>query len=727
MRLINAKMLFIIAITLLLSFVGLAVSLINPNFIKPIQNIVFDGLQQLKPRQDAESLVVFAAIDEPSILTLGQWPWPRSKLAEMVEKITDAGALAIGFDIVFSENDRTSPKSIFDNLPKSTKNLSAVSKVLESLPDNDKVFAEIIRKSHVVLSFFKQQAGIGTKLEKKAGISWLGEDLSSQLENFEGSVASLPAFQSAASGLGYITLSGEKQDDIIRSVPLFASQKDTVYPSFAIEVIRIALQNITGDLKSFIIKTTYSGTEGGSADGASGENASITAAKVGDVVFPLKRDGQLTIYYARENPDRYVSAKDILTENNEWLSDKFAGKIVLFGASAVGLHDIRTTTLREAVPGVSVHGQIIDQIISGDLLQRPDWLTGAETVLAILFTLIIVILVPITGAIGAAFIGAICALIICAICWFAFTNYNYLMDPTLPLVISIAAYLLMTAMMYFFAEKEKRFVRSAFQHYLAPNLLARLERDPNALQLGGEIRHMTLMFMDVRNFTQISETLNPEQLVSFLNTLLSPLSDVIQEHEGAIDKYIGDSIMAFWNAPLDVDDHPSKACRAALKMLIKLDEMNDANAFGFEELGLGKVSIGIGINTGEGCVGNMGSSSRFDYSVIGDTVNVSARLESASKEAKWPLLVSKATASEAPEFAYLDAGLLELKGKSEPQQVFALVGDETIAESSSFSSLVNARNQIRGKSKKKNSIGLDKLHVDFTPTTIERLTEFLSK
>lgn len=720
-------MLLIIAITLVLSFVGLAFSLLNPTFLKPVQNIVFDTLQQIKPRDNRESFVVVASIDEESIKEFGQWPWPRDKVALMVDKMSNAGALAIGFDIVFSEADRTSPKSILQNLPAESEDKNALAKLLSSLPDNDEVFAQAIGRSPVVLSFFKQQEKTGKSIQKKAGISWLGENLSDRLVIFDGSVASLPELQKQASGQGFATLSGEKQDDIVRSVPLFATQQGTVFPALSIETLRVALETATGEPKSFVIKTTYSGTEGGSVEGGSGLNAFITAAKVGDIVFPLDNLGQLTVYYGHDVKSRYISAKDILQKPDEWLEEKFGGKIVLVGASAVGLQDIRATTLREPVPGVSVHGQLIDQLISGDVLQRPDWIPGAETVLAIVSTLIIVGLLTVTGAIGAAVIGAICALFICAISWVAFARYQYLMDPTLPLAISFTAYLFMTAMMYFFAEKEKRFVRSAFQHYLAPNLLTRLEADPKALQLGGEIRHMTLMFMDVRSFTPISEKLNPEQLVAFLNTLLSPLSDIIQKHEGAIDKYIGDSIMAFWNAPLDVEEHPTKACKAALEMLKKVDEMNANNAFGFKELGLGDVRIGIGINTGEGCVGNMGSSSRFDYSVIGDTVNVSARLESASKDVGWPLLVSKETANEAPHMAYLDAGKLELKGKLEPQQVFALIGDETFARSEAFIKLtakLKDRDKLRSDSF---DDVLAKLTTSSYPYFIERFGKFLKR
>jgi adenylate cyclase len=232
------------------------------------------------------------------------------------------------------------------------------------------------------------------------------------------------------------------------------------------------------------------------------------------------------------------------------------------------------------------------------------------------------------------------------------------------------------------------------------------------------------MFLDVRGFTGISEKLDPQELVTFLNGLLSPLSDIIQAREGAIDKYIGDSIMAFWNAPLNVDEHPRKACLAALAIVDKVEEMNAEDAFSFKKIGMGDVRIGIGINTGEGCVGNLGSTSRFDYSVVGDAVNVAARLESESKAAKWPILVSKPTAEACPDLAFLPAGNLALKGKSASMPVFALVGDDALAKDAGFS-LLREKIELLVRSKGK-SAKAKKLLKDCLDLAPPHLHDFIS-
>jgi adenylate cyclase len=247
-------------------------------------------------------------------------------------------------------------------------------------------------------------------------------------------------------------------------------------------------------------------------------------------------------------------------------------------------------------------------------------------------------------------------------------------------------HLLVTGVLYVSTDGERRFVRRAFGQYLAPELLAKLERQPRGLVLGGEMREMSIMFMDVRGFTPISETLSATDLVHFLNTLLSPLSEAIQAQDGTIDKYIGDSIMAFWNAPVDVEDHAARACRAALRMGEIVREMNERDAFGFRAMGRRDltVRIGVGINTGEACVGNMGSERRFNYSVIGDAVNTAARIEASCKAVGADLLVSEETMRAAPGFAVLEAGRVALKGKARPAALYALVGDESLGASAAF-------------------------------------------
>ena len=446
----------------------------------------------------------------------------------------------------------------------------------------------------------------------------------------------------------------------------------------AIESLRIVQGAST-----YVLKTTQASGE------ISGGGLAMTEFKVGDFIVPVTADGSMLIYATPMIADSFLSAARIFDDPVESLAPLIEGHLVFIGASASGLRDIRTSTLGESVPGVYMHAQIADQILSGEFLVRPDWATGAEIALMITLGALTVLILPLVGAIASAAFGATAAVAVLGGSWIAFSQYGLLIDPIFPMATGGAIFLLTTILLFAFAEREKRFVRGAFQRYLAPDLLGKLEQNPDLLKLGGEIREMTLLFMDVRGFTPISEKLSPEELVAFLNELLSPLSEIILKHEGAIDKYIGDSIMAFWNAPLDVDDHPKKALTAALAMIEEVERLNREDAFGFKRssVDLDEVKIGIGINTGESCVGNMGSSRRFDYSVIGDTVNIAARIESSCKAVGWPLLVSADTASACPEFAMLEAGAIPLKGKSEPITLFAVIGDEAFANQDSWRAL----------------------------------------
>lgn len=365
----------------------------------------------------------------------------------------------------------------------------------------------------------------------------------------------------------------------------------------------------------------------------------------------------------------------------------FEGHVVFVGTSSVGLYDIRTTPLGDLVPGVSVHAQAAEQILSGTFLSRPDWADGAEIIATVLIGIIVIALVVYLGAIWAAFIGGVLAVLVYAGALHLFRSDGLLLDPVYPTLANLfVVYAATTAMLYFLTEREKRFVRAAFGQYLAPEMVKRLETAPDALKLGGEMRDMTILFMDVRGFTPISEQLTPTDLVAFLNALLSPLSDEIQNNEGTIDKYIGDSIMAFWNAPMSVEDHARLACRTALAMTAIVDRLNAEDAFRFKARNLPArdVRIGVGLNTGEACVGNMGSDRRFNYSVIGDAVNVAARIESSCKAVGADCVVSQETALAAPDFAFLEAGAIPLKGKSVPIKLFALVGGPDLAATPEF-------------------------------------------
>ncbi|MGI9402326.1 MAG: CHASE2 domain-containing protein, partial [Rhizobiaceae bacterium] len=624
-------------------------------------------------------------IDEKSIAEFGQWPWPRTRIAQMVNRLRELGALTIAFDMVFSEADRTGPTEFLRQLPEQNEDTKAeLKKLLSELPENDSVLAEAMQNMPTVLGFFNVNEAAMELPKQKAGFAFLGDDPKSILQPIEFSVTSLPIFQDAALGNGSITLA-VSADDVVRRVPMFFTDQTNIYPALAPEALRV----VQG-AGSYILKTTAASGE------VQGLALSMKEFKVGDFIVPVDHTGNMLIYFTKNDPSLYISPKDLLAEDSKKLKPLLEGHIVFVGASASGLRDIRVTALGESVPGVFMHAQIVDQILSGEFLNRPDWAQGAEISAMILTTVLIVLILPFAGAVTSALFGLVFSFAVIGTSWFAFTQYGILLDPLFPMLSGGAIYVLTVFLLFAFTEREKRFVRGAFQRYLAPDLLAKLENNPDSLKLGGEIRELTLLFMDIRGFTPISEKLSPEELVTFLNKLLSPLSDVILKSEGAIDKYIGDSIMAFWNVPLDVEEHPRKAAIAALKMLETVDELNASDAFGFKADGkeLGEIQIGIGLNTGEGCVGNMGSDARFDYSVIGDTVNVASRIESSCKAVGWPLLISQSTASQCSGFAMLEAGSIALKGKSKPELLFALVGDEELGQCTEWKQLSRVHAQL---------------------------------
>jgi adenylate cyclase len=348
------------------------------------------------------------------------------------------------------------------------------------------------------------------------------------------------------------------------------------------------------------------------------------------------------------------------------------------------------------VPGVELHAQAIEQILQGSFLQRPDFVTPAELLYILLLGLLIAFLIYRLGATASAVLGAFAIAAVVAVSWYAFDAFGWLVDPIYPAIALTAVYLAGTLFVFLRTERERNRVRHAFGHYMAPALVERLADDPSRLRLGGEARDMTLLFSDVRGFTTISEGLEAEELTHFLNTLFTPLSNIILEEQGTIDKFMGDAVMAFWNAPLDDPEHASHACSAALRIMRGMPALNARWREEAESKGrrFAPVKIGIGLNTGTCCVGNLGSETRFDYSVIGDNVNVASRLEGQSKTYEVVTIVGETTTERAPEFAFLELDLLKVKGKTEATRIFALLGNNAFKQSQGFIDLTACHSEF---------------------------------
>jgi len=706
-----------------LIFCALALRIWDPSPVARLRSLVFDTYQQIEPREFNPSLPLsIVDIDEDSLKKIGQWPWPRTVLADLVRKLTDDGAAAIGFDIVFPEPDRMSPANALRFWPQSDA-LAGLREEVEKLPSNDQVLAEAIGQSAVVLGFIGTPEG-GSIPQSKAGFANSGDDPTLFAPSFPGAAASLSELQDKAAGAGSLNWLPE-QDQIIRRIPMVVQVGDKLYPSFVADMLRVAQGAST-----YVVKSS-----GASSEQSFGEQTGIVKIRIGDYQVPTEADGQMWIRFSKTAKERYLPAWHVL--NGDIGKDQIEGRIAIIGTSAAGLLDLRATPLEAAVPGVELHAQAIEQILQGSFLQRPDFVTPAEMLYILVLGLLIAILIYRLGALGSAVVGGIAVIAVVGVSWYAFQAFGWLVDPIYPAIALTATYLAGTLFVFLRTERERNRVRYAFSHYMAPALVERLADDPSRLKLGGETRDMTLLFSDVRGFTTISEGLDAEELTHFLNSLFTPLSTIILEEQGTIDKFMGDAVMAFWNAPLDDAEHASHACRAALRIMEQMPGLNERWRGEAEAKGrtFHPVRIGIGLNTGVCCVGNLGSDTRFDYSVIGDNVNVASRLEGQSKTYDVVTIVGEATTERAPDFAFLELDLLKVKGKTEASRIFALLGGSDFKQSHKFIDLStrhteflqryraqdwDAAEALRRECGRMNGAGLDQLYALYR----ERITYF---
>lgn len=651
----------VIGLTIVAVFTLLRAS--DPQILRQARDVTFDEYQRVAPRGFEPMPVKVIDIDEASLREFGQWPWPRDRLAKMTERLIGMGAAAIAFDVLFAEPDRLSPRTVLRDVGGVDPSIVA------TLPDNDAIFAQAILDKPVVLGFGLTNEGSYLP-PVKAGFAVTGETATEAPPRLRAATPLRPQLEANAAGLGHISLNPGLSSAVVRAAPLFLSDGQQFYPSLALEALRVAQGASTYVLAA-------------APDVAN----RLTAVKIGDFVVPLTSTGELWLYVTPDTTERYISARRILADEtpSPEIRSSIEGSIVFIGTSAAGLQDVRTTALGQNVPGVSIHAQIVEQILSGRYLSRPDWADGLEILSIALAGTLLVLLTTFVSPVVALVCGLAVTGLALVASWLAFYYGGLLFDPLAPILAASITHFAATAYRFLVTDRERREVRQAFGRYLSPSLLYRIEHTRNALSLGGDDRELTVMFVDVRSFTEMSERMTPTEVVAFLNTLLDALSRHVLANEGTLDKFIGDSIMAFWNAPIDVANHPQKAVRAALGMRETLARLNAEDAFGF---GAGQdVRIGIGIHTGLACVGNMGSEARFNYSAVGDTVNIAARIEAACKDVDFDVLVSEATAQALPDFALLDAGSLGLKGKTTRTRLFAVAGDESLAASPAFAEL----------------------------------------
>jgi len=647
----------------------------NPGPLVDLRNGLFDLYQRAAPRlYDPDLPVRIIDIDDVSLTRIGQWPWSRQTMAELVERLAEKGAAAIAFDMVFAEPDRLDPTAVAALLPEGVR--EQVKAAIAGLEGNDARFARDIAVTHAVLGVVLSDDGGSRAYPAKWGIAAAGDDPAAFLPRFSAAVVPLPGLADAAAGMGALNWLPDR-DQVVRRVPVLLALNGKPVPSLSAEALRVAQGAST-----YVVRSSNASGETGF-----GTKSGITAVRIGAVEVPTDAYGEVRVRYGYSDPRRFLPAFQVLEDSIA--ADQIEGRIILVGTSAAGLKDTRATPLEPAVPGVEIQAQVIEQMLTGARLVRPDWARGAEMVLAGVLGLALAFALPRVPAVAAGAAGLAVLAAIAAGSWFAFTRADLLLDPMTPGTAVVAVYLFGVLALYRDEQKQKRWVREVFGRFVSPKVAERLAEHPERLVLGGETRRLTILFCDLRDFTTLSETMDAQALTRFMNAYLTPMTEVVLAHGGTIDKYIGDAIMAFWNAPMDDPDHARNAVDCALAMSARLDQLNASWRAAAEAEGRRflQVRCGVGLATGDCCVGNLGSDQRLEYSALGDDVNLASRIEGATKGLGADILVSEATRAEAPGLPFLEADVIQLKGKSAPSRLFLVAGDAAFAASTDWTDL----------------------------------------
>ncbi len=611
--------------------------------------------------------VVVVAVDERSLDEAGRWPWPREKMAALIKAVSDQGAKAIGLDIGFFEPDnRFDAQTILaiNRAAEAGKPLSLEEIVARFHPDY--VLAQTIASipAEVVLGYFfhmSKEAVSHLKAEEIKARRRAIDRFAFPAVRYRSEAAmerplvtayapenNQPVLIQAARAAGYFNIIPDG-DGVARRINLVIQCGDRLYPAMSL----VTLSRFWGvplpvvDVKDF----------------------GLESLTLGPVRIPVDEKGRAWINFrgGRGAVPRY-EAVDVL--RGKLPKGALKDKAVILGVSATGVGDVRATPFETTHPGVEIQAQVVDNILSGQFLFRPSWARLFDLIailgLGLIAAFVMSALRPSRGWWVVAVLGV----------GFVILGYQlflqgYLLNLTHPLLALVVSAVGLTAYRYLTEEREKKYIRHAFQHYLNPSVIEQVVSHPEGLKLGGQKRVLTVLFSDIRGFTSISEKLEPEVLSHALNTYLDRMTEVVFEHDGVLDKYIGDAVMAFFGAPMDQPDHAARACRTALRMV---EELKKLGAF-FDEMGVPHWQIGIGINTGPMVVGNLGSRLRFDYTVIGDNVNTASRLEGQTKGYGVGIIVGQATVEECRDrFHFRILDLIRVKGKTEPVAIYELVG-----------------------------------------------------
>jgi len=665
-----------LSITIYLTFLIALMFLTGPSFLEIVELKTLDLRFKSRGTRTASDAIVLAVIDEKSLDKEGRWPWPRSKIARFVDYLSDDGAKVVGFDIGFLEPDENNNLSFIQHLESKIGSLQLRNKELDRfldesrlLADNDLILANAIKRSKakVVLGYFfhTSQEGLGYEIEtetlssnlaqisrSKYGVTEFlgeGEDIEPLFIEAYAPETNLPIISQAAASSGYFNMFPD-QDGVVRWMPMIIKCGQYIFPPLA---VRSAWNYL--DRPNLIVKKASYGIQG---------------IQMGNIKIPTDETGQMMInYLGLHKTFPHYPITDII--NNKIPKGEFKDKIVIAGATATGIYDMRNTPFETVYPGLEIHATAIDNILRQQFLFRPKWTIVLDLLAIMLIGIVSGLVIPRLGALKGPLFAMVLFVAYIFFIRFLFVTYGLLFNITYPLLALVIVYISLTIYKYVGEERERKKIRGAFTYYVSSSVVNEMLKNPEKLRLGGDRRDLSVLFSDIRGFTTIAEALTPEDLVHLLNEYLTVMTDIVFKYDGTLDKYMGDAIMAIYGAPLDLPDHPIKACRSALEMIRELKRLNE------KWIGEGKqpMDIGIGINTSAMMVGNMGSEQRFDFTVMGDSVNLGSRLEGANKSYKTNIIISEFTFDRVKnEFICMELDSVRVKGKTQPVRIYNLVG-----------------------------------------------------
>lgn len=622
---------------------GTLVYFIEPVSLVVLRNAGFDQFQRWHPRSYRQASVRIIDIDDESLKRLGQWPWPRTRIAELVTKLQDAKAAAIIFDVVFSEPDRTSPRAML----KLWQTSPEVGDQLSRLPDHDQVLAKAIEQGRVVLGFAAQgpEQQLSTPVVKAQYVV-LGEPPLRYVHELSNTVVSLPLLESAAEGSGTIAFFPDA-DGVVRKVPLLVRQGNRLLPSLSAEALRVAQK-----AKNYTIRM------------AQAEGVGLSELRIGQLTIPVTAQGEAWLYYTKPVPERYLPAWRVLA--GEIPDGQLKNSLMLIGSSAQGLMDLRFNPVNGVMPGVEAHAQMLEQVLTGITLTRPSWADAGELVIIVAGGLLLGGIALTTGVVVSISIGMLLLALLWAGAWQAFVAGGLLLDPAYPTLVLVLTYVVSGIVRHLSSERRQRWIKQAFSRYISPNLVSHLLDNPDALELGGCRQQCSFVFSDLADFTALMESMDPADAVSLLNEYLDGMIKIAFAHQGTLDRIVGDAVAVMFSAPVPQPDHQRRALVCALDMHCFATRYVDQ----LKARGIAFSQTRIGIHTGEVIVGNFGGGAMFDYRALGDPVNTASRLEGANKYLGTRICVSEATLSGCTDLPVRPAGRLLLKGKSQPLMVY---------------------------------------------------------